>query len=394
MNVVWQVAAREVRTRLFAKATIISTLVVLVLIVAGVVAVKIIGDNDAASAGEQVGIAAETADLGPGLIAAAEAAGYPIELTETTSRDATTAITDGDLAAFVSGDPQAPVLLVEDSPAPELLTALTTASQQYVMSSAISDLGGDPAQIGADVAAAAPTVEALSTDESEFDPYAFIVAIVTCSLLLFTLLQSGSLIAMGVVEEKVSRVVEILLATIRPAQLMGGKVLGIGIVGLVQLVVFGGAAAIAAAATGLLDGVDLNLGSAFVWMLVWFFLGFALYAVLFGGFAALVSRQEDIGAVTTPMIFGMMAPFYLAIYLVPSLPDSPVVRILSQVPFFAPFMMPVRQAFDSVEVWELALSIALCVAFVPLLVWLSGRVYSRAVLNTGGRMKLKDALAR
>src|SRR5690625_5747386 len=97
---------------------------------------------------------------------------------------------------------------------------------------------------------------------------------------------------MGVVEEKVSRVVEILLATIRPGELMGGKVVGIGLVGLVQVSLFAGTGALTARLTGLLDGVELDVAASLGWLLVWFVLGFGLYAVLVGGVAALVSRQE------------------------------------------------------------------------------------------------------
>ena len=391
---IWLIAAREVRTRLLAKASIISTAIVLVLIVGGMVAASIISANDSPDV-TQVALTGETTVLAPALQAAAAGAGLTLETSEVAPDAAEASVLDGDLDAYLWGDPTSPAVSLEGAPDPTLLAAITTAVQQYALSDAITALGGDPTQVGRDLAAAVPTVNVLSDpSRAEFDPVAFIVAMATSALLLFTLLQCGSLIAMGVVEEKVSRVVEILLATIRPSQLMAGKILGIGIVGLIQVGLFAGAAAATAAFSGLLDGVDLNLGSALLWLLVWFLLGFAIYAVLFGGFAALVSRQEDIGAVTTPMIFTMMAPFYLGIYLVPNSPDGTLTKILSQIPFFSPFMMPVRQAFGAAQGWEVALSIALCLALVPLLVWLAGRVYSHAVLNTGGRMKLTDALRR
>lgn len=387
------IAGREIRTRLLAKATVISTLIMLVLIVGGIVAASIFTGNDEPEA-TTVAVAAETQDLVPVLEQAAAASGLTLDISEAEATAATEQVRSGDLDAFIWGPPSAPVLGVEDIADSAFLAALTAATQQYVLSSAISDLGGDPAAVGQDLATAVPTVESLADPEDAFDPVAFIVAMASSGLLLFALLQCGSLISMGVVEEKVSRVVEILLATVRPGQLMAGKILGIGAVGLIQVTLFAGVAAIAAKASGLVEGIDLNLGGTLGWLLVWFLLGFAVYSLMFGGFAALVSRQEDIGAVTTPMIFGMMVPFYLGIYLVPNSPDGAVTRALSQIPFFAPFMMPVRQAFNAVETWELALSIALCVALVPLLVWLAGRVYSRAVLNTGGRMKLADALRK
>src|SRR5699024_3672260 len=163
------------------------------------------------------------------------------------------------------------------------------------------------------------------------------------------------MVSVGVVEEKSSRVVEILLATIRPTQLLAGKVLGVGVVALRQVIIFAVGGFIAAQATGGLDGFELDRGSALGMLLQWVLLGFAIYVVLVGGLAALVSRQEDIGAVTTPMVFGMMIPFYLGIYLVPNAPEALATKVLSQIPFFSPFMMPVRIAFGTAETWEVVL---------------------------------------
>ncbi|GMA36294.1 hypothetical protein GCM10025876_24980 [Demequina litorisediminis] len=138
---------------------------------------------------------------------------------------------------------------------------------------------------------------------------------------------------------------------------------------------------------GLLGDLSIGVGALLTNFSIWFVLGFALFTVFFGGLAALVSRQEDIGAVTTPMMLLMMVPLYLAIYLVPSDPDGPLTSVLTQVPFFAPFMVPMRAAFGAIAPWETALAIGLCVIAIPVLVWVAGRVYAGAVLNTGGRMK-------
>ncbi len=155
----------------------------------------------------------------------------------------------------------------------------------------------------------------------------------------------------------------------------------------------GGALAIGAGILGV-TSVSVDIGSALVWLIVWFLLGYLLYALLFGGFAALVSRQEEIGSVTTPLMFLLFVPFYVTMFLVPTDPDSTLVRVLSQVPFFAPFMMPVRDAFGGPPVWEMPLAIAITAATIPVLIWLAARVYQRGVLHTGGRMKLAEALKR
>ena len=113
--------------------------------------------------------------------------------------------------------------------------------------------------------------------------------------------------------------------------------------------------------------VDLyTRGSLYV--VVWFLLGFAVYSLLFGGFAALISRQEEIGAVTTPIMLLLFVPFYVSMFMVSNDPSSPVVQVLSQIPFFSPFMMPVRDVYGGVALWEILLAIGIALATIPLLV--------------------------
>ena len=384
------VAGREIRTRLLSKATIIASAVVLVIIVGGLSAFSVFVDREDTAAVE-VGLAAETAALTPALEAAGAQAGLDLQLSQIETDEGHLAVVDGELSAHLSGPPHEPVVAVDGFPDPQLLGAVTNATQQYALTELITDLGGDPEMAQAELARAVPTVEAIDTGAG-LDPFQIVVAFVMTGLLLYALLQTTQLIAMGVVEEKVSRVVEILLATIRPSTLMAGKVAGIGVVGLVQVFLFAGAGVLTAQTVGLLDGVEVDIAASLGWLLVWFLLGFGLYAVLVGGVAALVSRQEDIGSVTTPLFLVMMAPFYLGIFLVPANPDSMLVRVLSQIPFFAPFMMPPRQAFGDVPIIDLVVAIGSGLVVIPLLVWIGGRIYSRAVLSSGGRMKLREAL--
>ena len=127
---------------------------------------------------------------------------------------------------------------------------------------------------------------------------------------------------------------------------------------------------------------------------MWFLLGFTLYAVLWGSLASLVSRQEDIGSITAPVTLLMLVPFYTAMFTVPSDPDGFTVRILSQVPFFAPFVMPFRSAFTEVPLAEMLSAVAFSAVLIPLFVWLAATVYKRGILHTGSRMTLKQALGR
>lgn len=122
-----------------------------------------------------------------------------------------------------------------------LSPVFTGLAQQAALSGAVTDLGGDPSAVAQEIASAAPTVETLEPAE-ERDPAQIVTGMVGGILIFIALMTCGQLVAQGVVEEKTSRVVELLLATIRPWQLMAGKVLGIGAIGLMQLVVVVGAA--------------------------------------------------------------------------------------------------------------------------------------------------------
>ncbi|WP_454084553.1 ABC transporter permease [Georgenia sp. Marseille-Q6866] len=391
---VGMVARREVKARFFTKSNLISLAVMVIVIVVGIFVLDYFANRDAddGAADFTVGVESGVAELEPQLTAAGTALGTTIEVEELTREDAESRLTE-DLDAFLAGDPARPEMLVEEEADQQLLGLVTSAVQAHVLTAQVSELGGDPQAFNEALATAGPQVASVESEEEgdDFGPR-YLVAMLAISLLLFALIGSGSLIAMGVVEEKTSRVVEILLATIRPSELLAGKILGIGIVGLAQVVILSVASAVPAWATGLLDGFEIDLGGTLLLVLLWFLLGFILFSLLFGGFAALVSRQEEIGAVTTPLMFLMFVPFYLAIFMVTSDPDSTMVKIFSQIPFFSPFMMPVRNVFGGVETWEMLLSIGIALATIPVLVWIAGRVYRRGVLHTGGRMKLTDAL--
>lgn len=395
---IWLVAKRELKTRLMAKASIISTIIFVVLIAGGIQVAAYFTSASEESV-TTIGVSEATEPLGEIMQQSAAqraAAGQGGELEYQLITPAAVAenFEDGLLDMYIDGTPTAPVFKFDGQPDGTLIGAGTEAVQQFVLFSAVGAAGADPAQVQAELAAIDVSVEDINpvTSARDIDGIKIVTSLVSISLLLFALIQSASLIIMGVIEEKSSRVVEILLATIRPGQLLAGKVLGIGIMALIQVVLFAATGVISAMAAGLLSAGDISIGVSAISLLGWFFLGFAIYVSLFGGLAALVSRQEDAGVVTTPMIFGMMIPFYVGIYLIPNAPDSLATKVLSQVPFFSPFMMPVRMGFDAVTGWELALAVVLCLLTIPAMIWIGGRVYSRAVLHTGGRVKLRDAL--
>ena len=395
MTTVWMIARREITTRMFTKANIISMAVMLLVIVGGAVAIDYFSNRDTETPTSAIAVEQGTEALVPHLESAA--AQQEVELTVSTmvADEAASALeAEGDdaLDAFVSGVPASPDMLVAERADSRTLAVVSQAVQSYVITEHIGELGGDPNAFAAAMAAAAPNVESLTTPSEGMDGPAYGISMIAITLLMIALVSSGAMIAMGVVEEKTSRVVEILLATIKPSQLLAGKILGVGAYGLFQVALLGGAMVGSLTALGMTEDIEVDLGATLVLVVVWFLIGYAIFALLFGGFAALVSRQEEIGSVTTPLTFLLLVPFYATLFMVPNDPDGTLVRVLSQVPIFSPFMMPVRNAFGGVTGAEMALAMGIALATVPVLIWVAGRVYQRGVLHTGGKMKLSTAL--
>jgi len=213
------------------------------------------------------------------------------------------------------------------------------------------------------------------------------IAFVAVVILYGQLLGYGFWVATGVVEEKSTRVVELLLSAIRPRQLLAGKVIGIGLLGLGQLILIGLCGVIIGAASGQLD-VNGDVVAAVGVVMLWFLLGFALYSCAFAVAGALVPRQEEIQAVTAPLTILILASFFLSFGALDD-PSSTLARVLSLIPPSAPMVMPVRLIAGNVPAWEVVLSIALTAAAAAALIALAARVYGAAVLRTGSRVTLR-----
>jgi len=215
------------------------------------------------------------------------------------------------------------------------------------------------------------------------------IAFVAVVILYGQLLGYGFWVASGVVEEKATRVIELLLAAIRPRQLLAGKVIGIGVLGLGQLLLIGAVGVVIGAAAGQLD-VTGDVVSAVGVVLAWFVLGFGLYSCAFAVAGALVPRQEEIQAVTAPLTVIIVASFFLSFGALDD-PNSSLARVLSFVPPSAPLVMPVRMIAGNAAAWEVVAAIAVTLLAALALIALAARIYGAAVLRTGSRVSLRTA---
>lgn len=383
------VAGREITTRVRSKAFLWTTGLLVVAIVAGGVVLDLaLGSSSATS----VAVTPQTEPLAQPLQDIARANNEAIRVVQVDNdADARAAVADEDADAALTGGPTDFTVVVRSQPDPGQYAMLTVLRQQAALSAAVTDLGGDPAQVAEQLASATVKIQAL--DPAPERDGGQIAAGYVAGILLFLALQTtAQLVSQGVVEEKSTRVVELLLSTIRPWQLMAGKVMGIGVIGLLQVVAVIGAAAGTALALGLLDTSSLDLGATIAWALVWFVVGFITFSLALAALASLVSRQEDVASVTAPVLVLMAIPYVIGISIAPWDPTNPVVVALSYIPFAAPMVMPIRIALGTVENWEIIVSLALSLAVIPVLVWGAGRIYSNAVLRTGARVRLREAL--
>jgi ABC-2 type transport system permease protein len=220
-----------------------------------------------------------------------------------------------------------------------------------------------------------------------------LAAMVMSILLLMAISTYGNLVLTGVVEEKASRVVEVLLARMPARTLLAGKVAGIGLLGFAQFAVTGLAALVA---TLVVDSVDVPAvrGGVLAWVVGWFVLGYALYAMVYGALGSLASRTEDAQSVAGPVIYVLLAGYWASFLVVSGDPDSGWSQLLSLFPATAPFAMPARIALGTAAWWEPLVAAALTLAAIGGLTVFAGRVYTASILHTGPTLSLRDAWRR
>ena len=211
-------------------------------------------------------------------------------------------------------------------------------------------------------------------------------------VLYLALTFAGNAIATTVATEKSTRISEVLLAVLRPSQVLVGTVMAVGTATLVQLLVLATPLAVAVQVTDKI-GVPTVAAGDMGLAVAWFVLGFALYAFLFAAAAALVNKITEVSSAITPVIILLAAGYMLAVTVVMSDPNGGWGVALSTFPLTAPLAMPIRWASGEVPVWQLVLAMALTAATAVLLVWVASSIYRRALLITGHRVKLREVIS-
>jgi ABC-2 type transport system permease protein len=381
-SLVGLVAKREISARIRDKNFIISSVVILLLLL-GSLGLQVALDSGPEES--RIGLVGDAPGLEQALQAQGEALRVDVSVVGLADEAAATAAIeaeDVDSALVVRDGGYE--LLVQESASGSLEAIVQGAVSQLAVAEQLDEAGISRLDV--------PEVPVVALDpDADADGQRVVAAIIGAGLLYGLLILFGQFIAQGVVEEKSSRVVELLLATMQPWQLLAGKILGLGVLGLAQIVVIVVVGVAGAIAFDVVDIPGELIGTA-VSVVLWFVLAYAFYAAIFAVAASLVSRQEDLGTVLMPTTLVLVAAFVVGIQASAD-PDGTLATVTSLLPGLSPLVMPVRQAAGEVAAWEVVLAVVLMLAAIALIVRLGGRIYAGALLRTGGKLKMREALA-
>jgi ABC-2 type transport system permease protein len=383
------IAGRELRERLRAKSFLISTAVLVVaILVIGIIA-RVAGGDDTDTTVVGVDGQAPSPEFAETLEQVAGTVDRDVTVVEVDA-GARRALDDGDADVVIVPDERR--VVYDGDVDTELQAIVQQAWSTAEIQQALLEAGIETDQVG-DLLSPQP-LTATTLDDDDKDGEEEGVAILTgtlAAILLFISLQVfGNYALVGVVEEKASAVVELLLVRVRADQLLAGKLLGIGAVALLQFVLAILAGLVALAMSGL--EIPGEVWSALPMAAIWFLGGYALYSTLFALAGSLVSRQEDAQAAAAPILTVQIGA-YLLIYIVGYVPESGLSRVLSVLPPIAPFLMPMRTAAGAASVVEIATALVLLLVTTVATWKLSGRIYEQVLLRRGSRIPWRAALA-
>jgi ABC-2 type transport system permease protein len=386
---IWLVARREVLERGRSRGFILSVAFTTIIVVGSFVLPALLFGEDAAT---KVGVVEPVPAALPVAIAttagqfdrAVEISTYP----DVAAADAALGAGAVDVVVAMPADLSGPGEVRFDKQTDQATAQIISAAIIAVRVQAV--LGASDVDRDALAAAQQPPLVGAREPQTEDDEAKFFVANIGAVLILVGIFSFGFTVLTGVVEEKQSRVVEVVLSTVRPRDLLMGKVLGIGVLGVVQLVVFVAAALAAALATDRLTLPSTTPGAVAL-LGLWFVLGYLLYSTALGFLGALASRMEEASNASTPVTMVAMASYFVAIFAVVDDPSGTVATIATFLPPSAPFVVPLRAAFDAIPAWQIGLSVLVTLAGIWVLFIIGARVYAGAVLQVVGRMKLRDA---
>ncbi len=294
--------------------------------------------------------------------------------------------------------------LSDDGPTGVTRLIVTQAAMSLAVTDRLVQAGITPAESLALFDPPTFTTTPADPEARDEDGYgeALLVAYVVVILTFMAIITYGNWVAQSVAEEKSNRVMELLITAATPQQLLTGKVLGTGAAGLTQYAAVAGAVIVGMLATDPVAGLlnvqgasAFNLPSLEPWMLpafaVFFLLGFILYSTLYAASGSMVSRIEDVQQAAGPLIFVSIAGYFVGFTALND-PEAGWVSTLSLVPFFSPYLMPLRMLLTSVSPAEILLALGILLVSLFAAIWIASRIYSAGVLMYGQRVGVRTVL--
>lgn len=296
-----------------------------------------------------------------------------------------------------------PILYSSDEVSPQIIASIEAALQSVKLDVVVKDvltaeqkeLITTPVKL---------TQESLSTEEgaasAESDngmsPINYIVVYLLIILLFTSTMMTGNMIASEITAEKSSRIMEILITSVSPLSQMFGKIIGIFLVGMLQIGIFG------AVVTGnmllphninVLSDFNMNLSdintAVIVYGLIFYILGYFLYAVMFAAIGSMVSRTEELGQAVLPITMLSLVSFYIAIFSIAT-PNILLLKVASFIPFTSPTAILVRIGAGVAPTWEILTSLAILAVSILVFGWLAAKIYRTGVLMYGKRPTFKE----
>jgi ABC-2 type transport system permease protein len=377
------VSRREFVERARDKGFLVSTAITLMILVGVIVLSALFNRGTEFDLGV---VGATSHEVGTQAVAASAALDVKVNLVDLADeRAAEEAVRSGTVDAVVLDGEK--ILVKSDPPAP-LVGVVQAVSLRLRSQQVLETSGLTPDEVSAALNQPPLPVDALEPQNARRRENGA-VAFVGVLALYGQLFAYGYWVAAGVVEEKSSRVVEVLLSTLRPSQLLRGKILGIGVLGLLQLLIIGAVGLITAKAVGSLQ-FPAGAISTIAIVLGWFVLGYFFYASLFAVAGSIVTRQEDLQTTMTPLTLIIVASFFVGISAV-SNPDTTLATVASLLPPSAPLVMPSRIVLGDASWPQVVLSVAISIGATFALIPVATKIYSRAVLQSG-RVKIRQVL--
>lgn len=390
MHTITTTAKREVQILLLKKGVIV-TLVIMLLAMFGMIGfgtwMKNKGDAEAEAGGPAVAAVGIEEKL-------LDDAGYDAR-TATDRTEAEQLVRDGDVEAALIVEGETWEVLADGSPSTTILTGLDTLSQQQARAETLSNLGISPA----DYEAASPQINVVPVDinDTEGDDIAqqltrMLTTFFALIVVMFTVITFAAQVGSRVTEEKSSRVVELILASVRPLDFLAGKLLGTVIFGFLATAVLLAAGGIGLKVSGLIDDVEIDWSALPVLLISWL-LSMLFFGGLYAAAGAMVQRTEDLQSTQMPILILLMACVYIPSFGW-SNTDTTFMQVVSWIPPFSLFAAPLTYAAGDFTAAQLAGSFALAAVTTVLVVWGAARIYKRTILNNGSVTKWSQLLRR